>query len=76
MDYLRRKSRYLKKLVAMTGGFLILAGMILLGIAALALSGYLNVGMMFENKYLLTFAVVMTAVGLLDIFAAVIIARW
>jgi hypothetical protein len=60
----------------MTGGFLILTGMILLGLAALALSGYLNVGMMLENKYLLTFAVVMTAVGLLDIFAAVIIARW
>jgi hypothetical protein len=76
MDYLRHKSRYLKKLVAMAGGFLILVGMILLGIAALALSGYLNVGMMLENKYLLTFAVVMTAVGLLDIFAAVIIARW
>jgi hypothetical protein len=76
MDYLRHKSRYLKKLVAMTGGFLILVGMILLGIAALALSGYLNVGIMLENKYLLTFAVVMTAVGLLDIFAAVIIARW
>jgi len=76
MDYLRHKSRYLKKLVAMAGGFLILVGMILLGLAALALSGYLNVGMMLENKYLLTFAVVMTAVGLLDIFAAVIIARW
>lgn len=76
MDYLRHKSCYLKKLVAMTGGFLMLVGMILLGIAALALSGYLNVGMMLENKYLLTFAVVMTAVGLLDIFAAVIIARW
>jgi len=76
MDYLRHKSSYLKKLVAMTGGFLILTGMILLGLAALALSGYLNVGMMLENKYLLTFAVVMTAVGLLDIFAAVIIARW
>jgi hypothetical protein len=60
----------------MTGGFLMLVGMILLGLAALALSGYLNVGMMLENKYLLTFAVVMTAVGLLDIFAAVIIARW
>ncbi len=76
MDYLRHKSRYLKKLVAMAGGFLILVGMILLGIAALALSGYLNVGIMLENKYLLTFAVVMTAIGLLDIFAAVVIARW
>ncbi len=76
MDYLRHKSRHLKKLVAMTGGFLILTGMILLGLAALALSGYLNVGMMLENKYLLTFAVAISAIGLLDIFAAVIIARW
>jgi hypothetical protein len=76
MDYLHRKSPYLKKFVAMTGGFLILAGMILLGLAALALSGYLNVGMILENKYLLTFAMIMTAIGLLDIFAAVVIARW
>ena len=64
------------KLVAMIGGFLILVGIILLGIAALALFGYLNVGMLLENKYLLIFALVMVVVGLLDTFSAIVIARW
>lgn len=76
MNHLHRKRQDLHKLVAMVGGLLILAGMILLGIAALAVSGYLNVGMMLENKYLLTFATAMAMIGLLDAFAAIIIARW
>ena len=53
-----------------------MVGIILLGVAALALSGYLNVGMLLERKYLLTFALVMVAVGLLDTFSAIVIARW
>ena len=73
---MRRKSKNLPKLVAMTGGFLILIGIILLGVAALALFGYLNAAMLLEDKHLLTFAVVMVAVGLLDTFSAIIIARW
>ena len=64
------------KLVAIIGGLLILMGIILLGIAALALFGYLNVGMLLENKYLLIFALVMVVVGLLDTFSAIVIARW
>jgi hypothetical protein len=73
---LRRKWRGLPKLVAMIGGFLILGGIVLLGLAALAITGYLNVGILLERKYLLTFAVTMVAVGLLDAFSAIIIARW
>lgn len=64
------------KLVAMIGGFLILAGIILLGVAALALFGYLDVGMLLERKYLLTFAIAIVVIGLLDTFSAIIIARW
>jgi len=60
----------------MIGGFLTLIGIILLGIAALAFFGYLNVGLFLERKYLLTFAIVMVVVGLLDTFSAIIIARW
>jgi hypothetical protein len=66
----------LPKFVATIGGFLILLGIILLGIAALSLSGYLNVGMLLERKYLVVFAVMMVMVGLLDTFSAIIIARW
>jgi len=51
-------------------------GAILLGIAALSLSGHLNVGMLLERKYLLMFALAMVVTGVLDTFSAIIIARW
>lgn len=70
------EQRRLPKLVAVVGGFLIMAGTILLGMAVLAISGFLNVGLMLESKYLLSFALLMAFVGLLDTFAAVIFARW
>jgi len=73
---LRFKWRRMPKLIAMTGGFLILVGIILLGVAALAFFGYLNVGLFLERRYLLTFAIVLTAIGLLDAFSAIVIARW
>jgi len=62
--------------MAVVGGFLIMAGTVLLGMAVLAISGFLNVGLMLESKYLLSFALLMAFVGLLDTFAAVIFARW
>ena len=62
--------------MAAVGGFMILSGIILLGIAILTASGFLNVGLMLERKYLLTFALLMVGVGVLDTFAAIIIARW
>lgn len=67
---------YLPKLVAVIGGFLILIGAILLGMAALALSGYLNVGLVLEQKYLAIFALALVCIGLFDAAAAVIMARW
>jgi len=76
VENLVRRWQGLPKLVAMIGGFLILAGIILLGVAALALFGYLDVGMLLERKYLLTFAIAIVVIGLLDTFSAIIIARW
>ncbi len=73
---LGRKLSGLPRLVAIVGGFMIMAGIILLGIAALATIGYLDAGMLLENKYLLAVATLMVAVGLLDTFSAVVIARW
>jgi len=60
----------------MMGGFLILMGIIMLGIAIFSLFGYLKVGILLERKYLLIFALGLFAVGLFDAFSAVIIARW
>lgn len=64
------------KLVVIVGGFMIMAGIVLLGMAALAIIGYLNVGMLLESKYLLMLAVLLVVVGVLDMFSAIIVARW
>jgi hypothetical protein len=55
---------------------MILVGVVLLGIALLASSGFLNLGLMLEGKYLVTFALLVVVAGLFDAFAAVVIARW
>jgi hypothetical protein len=66
----------LPKLVVILGGFIIVAGIILLGMAALAVIEQLDVCMLLENKYLITLATLLIVVGLLDAFSAIIIARW
>jgi len=62
--------------VAVVGGFLTLAGLVLLGMATLSAAGYLNVSTLLETKHFLMVALVLVAVGLLDTFSAIIIARW
>ena len=76
MKNLSHKGQSFSKIAAIIGGFLILAGIILLGVAVLASLGYLNVGILLENKYLLVFAIAMIAIGLLDTITALVIARW
>lgn len=71
-----RNWRGLRKFVAAVGGFMILVGVVLFGIAVLASSGFLNVGVLLERKYLLIFAVLAVSVGLFDAIAAIVIARW
>jgi len=73
---LHPKWQNLPKIVVTIGGLLVMMGIILLGIAALSLSGLLNVDLLLENKHLTTFAVVIVIVGLFDTVAAVVIARW
>jgi len=75
-DNLQSKRQHLLKLVAMVGGFLIVTGIVLLGIAALALSGFLDVSILLQRKYLLIFATAMIVLGLVDTFTAIVIARW
>jgi len=58
------------------GGFLILSGAFLLGIAVLSLFGYLNLGILLERRYLLMVSIAMIAVGLLDALSGITIARW
>lgn len=73
---MRSRLSGLPKLVAIAGGFMIVAGTILLGMAALAVIGQLDVGIILEKKYLPTLATLMIVVGLLDTLSAIVIARW
>lgn len=66
----------LSKLVAIIGGFIMFTGIISLGLAVLALLGYLNVGLLLEQKYVLILAIAMLVTGLFDVIAAVVMARW
>jgi len=66
----------LSKIVAIIGGFIMFTGIISLGLAVLALLGYLNVGLLLEQKYVLILAIAMLVIGLFDIIAAVVMARW
>ncbi len=71
-----RKRPELHKLVAVIGGLLMLGGVILLGVAILAVSGFLNIGLLLDSKHLLIFALGILLLGLFDTAAAVIISRW
>lgn len=76
MRKLTSKRLSLSKLAAIIGGFIMFVGIISLGLAVLALLGYFNVGMLLEEKYLPIFAIAVLAVGLFDVIAAVVMARW
>jgi len=64
------------KFVAIMGGFLILTGIVMLGMAIFSFFGYLNVGVLLQRKYVLMFALGIVVVGLFDAFSAIIIGRW
>jgi hypothetical protein len=55
---------------------MVLAGIVLLGIAVLATSGFYDVGLLLERKFLLPFALLMVAVGFIDTLAAIVLTRW
>jgi UDP-N-acetylmuramyl pentapeptide phosphotransferase/UDP-N-acetylglucosamine-1-phosphate transferase len=64
------------KLIAMMGGILILAGLLLFSLSALVLFGYLEISLLLEQRYVHLFALIFVIVGLLDTFSAIIISRW
>jgi putative flippase GtrA len=73
---LKGRNRELSRLATIVGGFLILAGTVLLGIAILAVSGFMTSNALLEPKYLLTFALAIFTIGILDFFSAIVLARW
>ena len=71
---LRRKR--LRKLVALASGFLIISGLVFLGLAALSSLGFLDIGNLLENRHVLLFALAVVLVGVFDMLSAIVMAYW
>ncbi len=71
-----RDRRRIQRILSMLGGFIILVGIVLFGLCALTLFGYLDPSLLLERKQLLIFASAVTVIGLFDMVVGVITARW
>ena len=71
---LRRKR--LRKLAALASGFLIISGLVFLGLAALSSLGFLDIGNLLENRHVLLFALAVVLVGVFDMLSAIVMAYW
>ena len=60
----------------MMGGFIILVGVLLFGLCALVLFGYLDPGLLLEKKHYLFFAGVLVIIGIFDFIIGIKLARW
>jgi len=62
--------------MALASGFLIMSGLVFLGLAALSSLGFLDVGNLLENRHVLLFALAVVAVGVFDMLSAIVMAYW
>jgi len=67
--------RRLSRVAAAIGGFLIMVGMILLGIFALALFGIIDVSAFMDTRSTAMLMLVLLIIGVLDVVSAILLAR-
>jgi hypothetical protein len=70
------KRKRLRKLAALASGFLIISGLVFLGLAALSSLGFLDIGNLLENRHVLLFALAVVLVGVFDMLSAIAMAYW
>ena len=70
------KRKRLRKLAALASGFLIISGLVFLGLAALSSLGFLDIGNLLENRHVLLFALAVVLVGVFDMLSAIVMAYW
>ena len=71
---LDKKRRLL--ILSLMGGFMILVGILLFGLFMLIVFGYLEPGVLIEQKQLIVFASIMLVIGIFDFVVGVIISQW
>lgn len=66
----------LRKILSLLGGFVVLIGVFLFGLCALVAFGYLDPGLLLEEKQVFVFASIMLIIGAFDMIVGVIVVRW
>jgi len=72
---LTERMRKLSRLAVAMGGFLIMMGMILMGVVVLTLLNVIDVAAFVNETYLLMFMLALLSVGVLDVIAGIILSR-
>lgn len=69
-----KNPRRLSKVAAALGGLLIMTGVVMIGIFALALFGILDISVFMDTKYLLLLTLVLLMIGIIDVVSGIILA--
>lgn len=72
---LSERIRRLSRLAVAVGGFLIMMGMFLLGVIALALADIIDISALVNETSLLMFMLALLSIGVLDVVAGIILSR-
>jgi len=75
MEQLVANPRRLGKVAVAIGGFIIMVGMIMIGVFALAFFGIFDIGAFMNTKYLIVFMIALLITGVLDLIAGIILSR-
>ena len=75
MEQLTANPRRLGKVAVAIGGFIIMVGMIMIGVFALAFLGIFDIGAFINTKYLVVFMIALLITGVLDLIAGIILSR-
>lgn len=75
MEQLGTNPRRLSKVAVAIGGFIIMVGMVMIGVSALASFGIFGIGAFTNTKYLAVFMIALLITGVLDVIAGIILSR-
>jgi len=75
MKQLVANPRRLGKVAVAIGGFIIMVGMVMIGVFALAFFGIFDISALMDTKYLVVFMTALLITGVLDLIAGIILSR-
>jgi len=75
MEQLGANPRRLGKVAVAIGGFIIMVGMVMIGVFALALFDIFDISAFMNTKYLVVFMIALLITGMLDLIGGIILSR-